>query len=141
MRLPHILLTAVFFAHIGKVSVSHIFPHKLAFLAAILILFVFLLPISIRFCYLNHLVSNRMAPSTCPDLCGTRWGSWFQAILYHTSAAYSAFMQSAYFFQKCRIKLTCLNASSVLAFCCYTTTLHLFLQTTQLPLPSTCNIT
>ena len=46
----------------------------------------FLLPISIRFCYLDHLVANRMAPSMCPDPCGTRWGSWFQAILYHISA-------------------------------------------------------
>jgi len=27
-----------------------------------------------------------MAPSMCPDPCGTRWGSWFQAILYHISA-------------------------------------------------------
>ena len=29
------------------------------------------------------------------DPCGSRWGSWFQAILYHISAAHSAFMQSA----------------------------------------------
>ena len=27
-----------------------------------------------------------MAPSMCLDPCGTRWGSWFQAILYHISA-------------------------------------------------------
>jgi len=25
----------------------------------------------------DHLVANRMAPSMCPDPCGTRWGSWF----------------------------------------------------------------
>ena len=29
-----------------------------------------------------------MAPSMCSDRCGTSWGSWFQAILYHISAAY-----------------------------------------------------
>ena len=44
------------------------------------------LPISIMFCHLDHLVANRMAPSMCPNHCGTRWGSWFQAILYHISA-------------------------------------------------------
>ena len=42
--------------------------------------------ISIRFRYLDHLVVNKMAPSMCPDPCGTRWSSWFQAILYHISA-------------------------------------------------------
>ena len=31
---------------------------------------VFLLPISIRFRYLDHLVANRMAPSMCLDPCG-----------------------------------------------------------------------
>ena len=70
--------------------------HKLAFSTAILILFVFLLPISIMFRYLDHLIANRMAPSMCPDPCGTRWGSWFQGILYHISA-YLVFMRSAYF--------------------------------------------
>ena len=53
-----------------------------------------------------YLVANRMASSMCPDPCGTRWGSWFQAILYHVSAAYLMFMWSTYFF-KCRIQLTC----------------------------------
>ena len=67
-----------------------------------------LLVISIRFRYLDHLVANRMAPSMCLDPCGTRWGSWFQAILYHTSAAYLVFMWSAYFL-KCHIKLTWLS--------------------------------
>ena len=38
-----------------------------------------------------------MAPSMCPDPCGTRWGSWFQAFLYHISAAYLVFMRSTYF--------------------------------------------
>jgi len=28
----------------------------------------------------------RTALSVCPDSCGTRWGSWFQAILCHISA-------------------------------------------------------
>ena len=45
MRLPRILLIATFFAYFRKVHISHIFPHKLSFSAAILILFVFLLPI------------------------------------------------------------------------------------------------
>ena len=57
---------------------------------------VFLLPISTKFRYLD-LAANRMALSMCPDLCGTRRGSWFQAIFYHISAAYLVFMQSAYF--------------------------------------------
>jgi len=78
---------------------TYFFPHKLAFSTAILILFVFLLPISVRFRYLDHLLANRMAPSMCPDRCGTRWGSWFQAILYHISAAYLVLMRSAYFFK------------------------------------------
>ena len=43
MRLPH--------RNFSKVLISHNFPHKLAFSTAILILFVFLLPMSIRFRY------------------------------------------------------------------------------------------
>ena len=50
-----------------------------------------------------------MAPSMCPDPCGRRWGRWFQAILYHISAAHLVFMRSA-FFKKCHIKLTCLTS-------------------------------
>ena len=45
-----------------------------------------------------------MAPSLCPDPCGTRWVSWFQAILYHIPAHFKhiwCFMSSAY----------CLNAA------------------------------
>jgi len=45
------------FGYFSKVWISHI---------AILKLFVFLLPISIMFRYLNHLVANKMAPSMCP---------------------------------------------------------------------------
>jgi len=97
MRLPHVSFIAAFFLHISAKSTYRIFfLHKLAFLTAILILFLFLLPIYIRFHYLDHLVANRMTPSMCPDPCGTRWGSWFQAIVYHISAAYSVFMRSAY---------------------------------------------
>ena len=40
---------------------------------------VFLLPISVRFRYHDHLVANRMASSMCPDPCGTRWDSWFSS--------------------------------------------------------------
>ena len=49
---------------------SHIFTHKLAFSMAVSILFVFLLPISVRFRYLERLIANRMAPSMCLDPCG-----------------------------------------------------------------------
>jgi len=52
MRLPHISLVAAFFAYFSRVRISHI----LAFSTAILILFVFILPISIRFHYLDHLL-------------------------------------------------------------------------------------
>ena len=44
-----------------RVRIAYFFPHKLAFLTAILILLVFLLPISTRFCYLDDLVA--MCPS------------------------------------------------------------------------------
>jgi len=54
----HIFRTFQQSAHI-----AYFFPHKLAFSTAILILFLFPLPISITFCYLNRLVANRMAPS------------------------------------------------------------------------------
>jgi len=56
-----------FLRYFGKVSIPHIFPHKLAFSTAILTLFVFLLHISIRFHYLDHPVANRMAPSVWLD--------------------------------------------------------------------------
>ena len=113
MRLPHISLIAAYFS---KVHISCVFfSRKLVLLTTILILFVFLLPTSIRFRYLGHLIANRMAPSMCLGPCGTRWGSWFQVILYHISAAYMVFMWSAYFFKRC-IKLTCLDdGESVLA--------------------------
>jgi len=83
------------FSHISaKCAYRIFFPHKLAFLTAILIFYMSLLPISSRFRYLDHLVANRMAPSMCPDPCGTRRRSRFQAILYHISAN---FWRSAYF--------------------------------------------
>jgi len=101
----------LFLAYFSKVRIFHIFPHKLALSTAILLLFVFLLPISIRFRYLDHLVANRMAPSMCPDPCGTRWGSWFQAILCHISAYFHRIfgVYAVRIFFKCRIKLTCLT--------------------------------
>jgi len=69
----HIFRILPHFSHISAKCVHRIFfPHKLAFLTAILILLVFLLPISIRFRYFDHLVANRMAPSMCLDPCGTR---------------------------------------------------------------------
>ena len=42
MRLPHILHVATFFAYFNRMHISHIFPHKLAFLMAILIILIFL---------------------------------------------------------------------------------------------------
>ena len=109
MGLTHISLVAACLAYCSKVRVSHIFQHKLAFSTAVSALFVFLLPISIRFRYLDHLAANRMAPSTCPDPCATRWGSWFRAISCHTSA-YFCRMFGVYavriFFKCCR-KVTC----------------------------------
>ena len=76
-----------YFSHISaKCAYRIFFPHELAFSTAVLIFLVFLLPISIRFRHLDHLIANRMAPSMCLDPCGTRWGSWFQEILYHIFA-------------------------------------------------------
>ena len=43
-------------AYFSKVRISHVFPHKLAFSTTILTSFVFLLPISVMFRYLDHLV-------------------------------------------------------------------------------------
>jgi len=77
----HIFCTFQQSAHI-----AYFFPTEIGILTAILIFFVFLLPIFIRFRYLEHLAANRMALSMCLDPCGTRWSSWFQAILYHISA-------------------------------------------------------
>jgi len=77
-KLPHVSLIAAFFSHISAkcAHVAYFFPHKLAFSTAILILFMFLLPISTRFRYLDHPFANRMAPSVCPpDPSGTRWGT------------------------------------------------------------------
>jgi len=60
---------AAFFAYFSRMRASRFFPHRLAFSTAILTSFVSPLPISIRFRYLDLLVANRMAPSTCPDPC------------------------------------------------------------------------
>jgi len=92
-------LLSHFFAYISKVRICHIFRYKLAFSTAVLILF--LLPISITF---RFITSTIWLPTEwphpfvrSPDPCGTRWGSWFQAALYHISAAYLMFMRSTYF--------------------------------------------
>jgi len=61
---------AAYFAYcriFSKVRISHIFFRINWHFDDILILSVFLLPISIRFRYLERLVANRVAPSTCPD--------------------------------------------------------------------------
>jgi len=86
MRICDCRIYMHFFAYFSKVRILHIFLHKMAFSTAIFILFVFLLPISIKFRYLDHLFVNRMAPCMRLDLCGTRCCSWFPAVLYHTSA-------------------------------------------------------
>jgi len=75
------------------------FPHKLAFSTTILMLLVFLLPISIRFRYLVT-IANRMAPSTCPapvERDGVVGFKQFCTILLHISAAHLVFSWSAYF--------------------------------------------
>jgi len=68
MRLPHNSLIAAFSHMSTKCAYRIFFLHKLAFLTALLVLFVFLLelPISIRFRYLDHLLANRMAPARTP---------------------------------------------------------------------------
>ena len=53
----HAIATYFAYYHIFRILSAHIsyfFPHRLVFLMAIIILFVFLLPISIRFRYLDH---------------------------------------------------------------------------------------
>ena len=75
----HIFRILPHFSHISGKCVRRIFfPHKLVFSMAILILIVFLLPISIRFRYLDHLVANRMASFRCLDPCEMSWGSCFK---------------------------------------------------------------
>jgi len=69
----HIFHTFQHSAHI-----AYFFQHKMAFSTAILILFVFLLPNSIRFRYLDHLVANRMAPSMCLDPLERDWVDGFK---------------------------------------------------------------
>ena len=70
MRLSLILHIAIFFAYFSKACIfAYFFPYKMAFLTTILIFFCFLLPLSIRFRYLDHLVANRR----CLDPCGTRY--------------------------------------------------------------------
>jgi len=70
-------------AHIAKFS-----QHKLAFSTTILISSAFLLPILL----LGFVTSTIWLPTEWHHPCvwtpvhGTRWGSWFQAILYHLPA-------------------------------------------------------
>ena len=105
----HIFRILPHFSHISGKCVHRIFfPHKLVFSMAILILIVFLLPISIRFRYLDHLVAHKMAPSRCLDPCGMSWGSCFKQFctifLPHIWC-----LCSPHTFFKCRIKLSCLT--------------------------------
>jgi len=126
MRIEDLCVCRIFrmlphFSHISVECAYRIFfPHKLAFSTSVFILFLFLLPISIRFRYLDHLVANRMevASSMCLDPCGTRWGSWFQAVLRHISAYVRRILRvyAVRIFFKCRTKLTCLAA--VASFTC-----------------------
>ena len=59
-----------------------------------------------------------VASSMCLGPCGTRWGSWFQAVLRHISAYVRRILRvyAVRIFFKCRIKLTCLAA--VASFTC-----------------------
>ena len=67
---------------------------------AILILFVFLLPISIRFRYLHYLVAKKWHHPrvwTPVERDGVVGFKQFCTIFPHITAAYLAFMRSAYF--------------------------------------------
>ena len=96
MRLLHISLCATFLAYFSKLCMSHIFPHKLAFSTEILILFVFLLPITFLF-LLGFVTSTIWLPTEWHHPCV--WTSverdgevGSQAILYRICAAYLVFM-------------------------------------------------
>ena len=114
--------TAAYFAYCRifqqSAHITYLFLHKLVFLTAILILFVFPLRLSIRFRHLYHLVANRMLPLMCPDTCGTRWGSWF---LSNSLPYFRIFLPhfwclcGAHIFLKCRIKLTVSRTSILLS--------------------------
>ena len=93
----HIL--SVFRIFHQSAHIAYFPPHKLALSTAILIFTMFLLPISITFHYLDHLVANRMAPSMCPATYGRRPGSLFQAILYHISAQGCGTTQTSQWFR------------------------------------------
>jgi len=83
---------ATFFAYFSHVHISHIFSAQNGIFDSNFNI----ICVSVTYFYL---VANRMASSMCLDHpCGTRWGSWFQAILYHVSNTYLVFMRSAYFF-------------------------------------------
>jgi len=90
-----------------SVHITCFFSHELSFSTAMLIFFVFLLPISITFCYLNHLFANRMAPSTCPDPCGMRWVGFKQFCTIFPPHIWCSC--GSHIFLKCRMKPTCLN--------------------------------
>ena len=85
MRLPLISLIAVFFTYFIKVYLSHIFPHKLVFLMAVLNYLCF------YFLFLLHFITSAIWFTGCQQndtihVFGPLWRSWFQAILYHISA-------------------------------------------------------
>ena len=88
-EVKHVSFTRIYNCRIFHIfqqsALNGYFTHKLAFSTAIL--WLFLAPVSMRFRFLDHLVANRMAPSVCPGPRGTRWGSWFPAILCHISMA------------------------------------------------------
>jgi len=84
------------------------FPHKLAFSVAILILLVFLLPISITFHYPTIWLPTEWhhpCVQTPVERDGVVGFKQFCTIFPQISAAYLVFTWSAYFF-KCHIKLT-----------------------------------
>ena len=91
----HWISMSVLHEYFSKVHIPYFFRINWHISAAILILIVFLLPIYIRFRYLDHLVANRMASSMCLDPCGMRWGSWFQTFLYHISTTFGVYVVCA----------------------------------------------
>jgi len=112
MRLPHISLIAAVFAYFSN-RISHIFSHKLAlFDGNFNIICVFIT----HFYQVSLLTIWLPTPSMCLDPSGTRWGSWFHALLYHISAyfrrIFSVYAVFILFFKESCIKLTCLERQS-----------------------------
>ena len=127
MRTCDISLIAALFAYFSKVHMSRIFFRtNWHFRRQCQLLFVLLLPISIRFRYLDHLFANRMAPSVCDWTPVERDGvvgfKQFCTIFPHFRRTLGVYVVRVFFsqtglmhgrptlvgFLKCQVKLACL---------------------------------